>query len=225
MFSLKQCWDSWMSAMNNTEIPDAATVKYKHTTNRSNIKYQGWYADGLKEFSEIAKLIKSQRSQQYRQQIEENYKKHVEHKINSKYGIITPTPSKSTDSYIAYNDLSSDEDQQASTEQNQSSNANPIIGESDGNQCDMLNDNVENQMNAPTQKMVNDDGELIYIYLCDEYNLIKLKIYWIKLHVFASFVDYKDNESCSNAYSNRKNQFESFGKIVGHNSTAVWNGK
>ena len=26
----------------------------------------------------------------------------------------------------------------------------------------MLNDNIENQMNAPTQEMVNDDGELIY---------------------------------------------------------------
>ena len=38
----------------------------------------------------------------------------------------------------------------------------------------MSNDNIENQMNAPTQDMVNDDGELIY--LCDNYNLIKLKI-------------------------------------------------
>ena len=47
-----------MSAMNNIETPGTATVKYKHTANRSNIKYQGWDANGLKEFSDIAKLIK-----------------------------------------------------------------------------------------------------------------------------------------------------------------------
>ena len=53
-----------MSAMNNTETPGAATIKYKHTANRSNIKYRGWDADGLKDFSKIVKLIKEQRSQQ-----------------------------------------------------------------------------------------------------------------------------------------------------------------
>ena len=81
------------------------------------------------------------------------------------YGIVTPTPSKSTDSYIAYNDLPSDEDKQVSTEQHQSTNANLNIGASDNNQHDMLNDNIENQMNAPTQEIVNDDGELIYIHM------------------------------------------------------------
>ena len=89
-----------MSAMNNTETPGTATVKSKHTANRSNIKYCGWDANELKEFSEIAKLIKSQRSQQYRQLIKEHYKNNVENKDNRKYGIITPTPSKSTDSSI-----------------------------------------------------------------------------------------------------------------------------
>ena len=167
IFTLKRCWDSWMSAMNNTETPGTATVKYKHTEHRSNIKYRGWDADGLKEFSVIATLIKSQRSQQYRQQIEENYKNHVETKLNRKYGIITPTPSKNTDSYVAYNDLPSDEDEPVSTEQNQSIIANHNIAESDSNQHDMLNDNIETQMNAPTQQMINDDGELanIYIYI------------------------------------------------------------
>ena len=29
----------------------------------------------------------------------------------------------------------------------------------------MLNDNIENQMNVPTQEMVNDDGELVYKYM------------------------------------------------------------
>ena len=29
----------------------------------------------------------------------------------------------------------------------------------------MLNDNIEKEMNTPTQEMVNDDGELIYKYL------------------------------------------------------------
>ena len=133
VFTLKQCWDSWMSAMNNTETPGTATVKYKHTVNRSNIKYQGQVSDGLKVFSEIAKLIKEQCGQQYRQLIAENYKKHVDNKINRKYGIITPTPRESTDSYIVYNDLPSDEDQQASMEQHQSSNANHNIAESDSN--------------------------------------------------------------------------------------------
>ena len=58
------------------------------------------------------------------------------------HGIITPAPSESTNSYIAYNDLSSDEDAPVSIEQNQSTNANLDIGESDNNQCDMLNDNI-----------------------------------------------------------------------------------
>ena len=60
IFTLKRCWDLWMSVMNNTETPDIATVKYKHTANRSNIKYQGCDTDGLKEFSNIASLIKLQ---------------------------------------------------------------------------------------------------------------------------------------------------------------------
>ena len=29
----------------------------------------------------------------------------------------------------------------------------------------MLNDDIEDQMNAPTQEMVNDDGELIYKFM------------------------------------------------------------
>ena len=61
-------------SLNNTETPGTATVKYKDTANRSNIKYQGWDADGSREFTDIASLIKFQRSEQYRQQMEENYK-------------------------------------------------------------------------------------------------------------------------------------------------------
>ena len=37
--TLHQCWDLQMSAMNDTETPGIATIKYKHTANRSNIKY------------------------------------------------------------------------------------------------------------------------------------------------------------------------------------------
>ena len=44
IFTLQQCWDSWISAMNNTETTAIATVQYKHTTNNSKTKYQGWDA-------------------------------------------------------------------------------------------------------------------------------------------------------------------------------------
>ena len=60
------------------------------------------------------------------------------------YGISTPTPSKSSDSYITYNDLSNDQDEQVSTEQNQSMNANHNIGKSDNNQHDMSNADTRN---------------------------------------------------------------------------------
>ena len=63
--TLQQCWDSWMSAMYTTKISGIATVKYKHTANKSNIKYQGLDADGLKQFSQITSLIKMQHSEQY----------------------------------------------------------------------------------------------------------------------------------------------------------------
>ena len=81
------------------------------------------------------------------------------------YGIITPSPNESIDSYIAYNDLSSDEDEPVSTLQKQANNTNHNIAKSDNDECDMLNDDIENQMNAPTQEMVNDDGKLIYKYM------------------------------------------------------------
>ena len=116
-----------MSAMNNTETPGTETVIYKHNANRSNIKYQGWDTNGLKEFSDIANLIKSQCSEQYRQQMEEKYKNHVQNKLNCMYGIITPTPSESKDSHIACNDLPSDENTPVSTVQKQATNANHNI--------------------------------------------------------------------------------------------------
>ena len=47
ILKLKRCWESWMTAMNNTETPGTATIKYKHTANRSNIKYQGQDTAGL----------------------------------------------------------------------------------------------------------------------------------------------------------------------------------
>ena len=40
------------------------------------------------------------------------------------------------------------------------------------------------------------------------------------LNKITSFLDYED-DSCSEEYSNRENQFELFGDIVGRNSTAV----
>ena len=64
------------------------------------------------------------------------------------YGIIKPTPSENLESYIAHNDLSSDEDESVSTVQNQATNANHNIAELDNDECDMLNDDIGNQMNA-----------------------------------------------------------------------------
>ena len=61
-------------------------------------------------------MIKKQRNQQYRQQLEENKKNHVQNKLNRMYDVIAPTLSESADSYIAYNVLSNDEDEPVSTE-------------------------------------------------------------------------------------------------------------
>ena len=85
------------------------------------------------------------------------------------YGIITDTPSESAELYIVYNDLSSDKDEPVSKFLNQSTHANCHIAkcnnEVNDDGCDMLTDDIENQMNASTQEMVNDDGELIYKYM------------------------------------------------------------
>ena len=85
------------------------------------------------------------------------------------YGIITDTPSENTESCIAYNDLSSDEDEPLSTVQNQLTSPNRNVAqcknEVNDDKCDMLNDDIENQIDARTQEMVNDDGELIYKYM------------------------------------------------------------
>ena len=43
------------------------------------------------------------------------------------YGIITDTPSENIESYIAYNDLSSDEDERVSTVPNQRTSPNHNI--------------------------------------------------------------------------------------------------
>ena len=94
--------------------------------------------------------------------MEQNYKNHIQNELNQMYGIITDTPSENTESYISCNDLSSDEDEPVSTVQNQATNVIHNIAELENDECDMLNDNIENQMNALTQEMVNDDGELIY---------------------------------------------------------------
>ena len=139
-----------MSAMNNTETPGIATIKYKHTANRSNIKYQGWDAAGLREFSKIASLIKAQRNQLYRQEMEQNYKNHVKNKLNRKYNIITGPPVDKPASYIAYNDLLSDDDEPVSTEHYQELDNNHDIVESDGDECDISNDDIANQLNAST---------------------------------------------------------------------------
>ena len=85
--------------------------------NRSNIKYHGWDANGLKEFSKIVSLIKSQCSEQYSNRWNK-ITKIMSKKLNHMYGIITDTPSENTELYIAYNDLSSDEDEPGSTAQN-----------------------------------------------------------------------------------------------------------
>ena len=45
-------------------------------------------------------------------------------------------------------------------QQYKSTDANHDIVESDNDECDMLNDDIENQLNASTQGMINDDGEL-----------------------------------------------------------------
>ena len=62
--------------------------------------------------------------------------------------------------------ISNDEDQPVSTVQDQSTNANYNIdkynNEVDGDECDLSDADTENQMNAPTQEIVNDDDELNY---------------------------------------------------------------
>ena len=88
----------------------------------------------------------------------------------------------------------------------------------------MLNDNIVNQMNATTQEIVNDNGELIYKYMwCLQFDLTQNMLN--KIIYFESFVDYEDDDSSSKKYSHSKNQFEKIGNIVGRNSTAVWNGQ
>ena len=101
--------------------------------------------------------------------MEENYKNHVQNKLNCIYSIITDTPSENKESCIAYNSLSSDEDVPVSTEPNQSTNVNDNIAnyykEVDGYECDISNADVENQMDVPMQEIVDDDGELLYEYM------------------------------------------------------------
>ena len=75
-----------------------ATITYKHTANTSNIKYQGQDADGLKEFSKNVSLIKIQRCEQYRLQMEQSYKNQAQNKLNCMYDIITDTLYKNTKS-------------------------------------------------------------------------------------------------------------------------------
>ena len=57
--------------------------------------------------------------------------------------------------------ISSDEDEPLSTVQNHSTNANRNIAENK-NECDLLDADIKNQMNASMQEIVNDDGELNY---------------------------------------------------------------
>ena len=102
IFTLKRCRDSLMSAMKNTETSGTATVQYKHTANRSIIKYLCWDADELKEISKIASLIKVQHIEQHRRQMKKKFKNHVENKLNRMYDIVTDTPYENTKSYIAY---------------------------------------------------------------------------------------------------------------------------
>ena len=138
IFTLQQCWDSWMSAMNNTETPGITIVKYKHIANRSNTKYQCWDANVLQDFSKIASLIKMQCSEQCRRQMEQNYKKRVQNKLNRMYGVIKHTQCENIESYIAYNYLSSDENEPISIVQNQSTNANCNITTCN-NEVDVVN--------------------------------------------------------------------------------------
>ena len=51
--------------------------------------------------------------------MEQNYKNHIQNKLNCMYRIITDTPYENTELYIAYNDLSSNKDQPVSTVKNQ----------------------------------------------------------------------------------------------------------
>ena len=97
--------------------------------------------------------------------MEQNYKNHVKNKLNRKYNIITGPPVDKPASYIAYNDLLSDDDEPVSTEHYQELDNNHDIVESDGDECDISNDDIANQLNASRQGMINDDGELILKYL------------------------------------------------------------
>ena len=105
-FTLERCWDSWLSTCNKKNNPNAFIVKPKHTVLKSNKKFGGWDQEGLKRYSDIAKLVSANRKTHKRKEMEENYK---ESKCNQ-YRKQNNTPVQNasnlpTKPYVAYNDL------------------------------------------------------------------------------------------------------------------------
>ena len=64
--------------------------------------------------------------------------------------------------------VSNDADEPVSTVPNQSTNTNDNIdkynNEEDGDECDLSDADIKNQMNTRTQEIVNDDDEFNYSY-------------------------------------------------------------
>ena len=113
IFTLERCWDSWVSEMKKSINPQEIIVKPKHTKEKSNKKFGGWDPEGLKRFSAIAKTISMERTMSRRKELEETYRQLYYKKMHPS---IQDDKHMDNDngtvenSYVAYNDLGSDEE-------------------------------------------------------------------------------------------------------------------
>ena len=112
MFTLERCWESWLSEMKRATNPQEIVVKAKHTNEKSNKKFGGWDQQGLLRFSDIAKIIAIARGIPERVKMEDEYREQYYKKFHSRndkeYNDPKMTNQEST--YVAYNDLGSDDE-------------------------------------------------------------------------------------------------------------------
>ena len=98
--------------MKKTIDPNEKIVKPRHTKEKSNKKFGGWDQEGLKRYSNIAQLINVERKMTERIDIEEEYRKMYYDKLNGseEQQEIENKSATTGSSYVAYNDLGTDED-------------------------------------------------------------------------------------------------------------------
>ena len=97
--------------------------------------------------------------------MKQNYKSHIYNKLNYMYGIMTEKVYVSTETYIAYNDLTSDDNQPLvsaakpliTTRYEISNFDNRLIHE----EKNSPKTDIINRMNVPTQEMKHDNGKLL----------------------------------------------------------------